>query len=43
MRGLSETVAEVILDSPEKYQYFFENIHQISPVVSSSLFSLARE
>ena len=43
MRGLSETVAEVILDSPEKYQYFFENMHQISPVVSSALFSLARE
>jgi len=42
-RGLSEAVAQIILDSPEKYEHLFENLHQAPPDISLALFSLAQK
>lgn len=43
LRGLSESVAEIILDAPERYEGLFTYLHYASPAYSLALFSLASE
>ena len=43
IRGLSDAVASLIIEFPEKYKLLYKRLPEAPPVISASLFILARE